>query len=200
MSAVRYEFRFNEASQKQREFGMLANMSVDFWIGEACVLSTNSWSVRESKDGGQPWISAPSYKYTSQGETKYRSYVYIWPTKEGGNQDRFNDFKNQAVAAYVRWSRENGQGRDSFSPPPPPARNSGPSLPPGWSSQVDTQTGKRYYRDPSGQAYWEGDDRLKTLLNQGSKAPSGPSIPDANDIFSDSPPGFDSPPGGPSLG
>lgn len=188
MGNARFAFEFYAASDKQT--GTLANMTVQLWVGNDCIVQSRGWQIREGRNG--VFASGPQYKTNKVDEkTKkpvYGNYVQFFPKMYDKNQnvtsntsDQYKAFQDQCVAEYQAWANGGNKSGRSQSPSvledgaslapriPVPAASPSVVLPAGWTTNLDRVTGRRYFADPQGNVYLEGDPRIAAILSGNQK-------------------------------
>lgn len=175
------DFKFEFRSPFEFQKGVLANVEISLWADNLCIVSFRRWTVRDGQNG--PWAAPPSFGYGPKDgngkHTKFTGYVSVFPKMEEGkdSSDAYSAFQNLAVQKYNEWVA-NGMQEPSYNSTPANnnARSPGQrsvNLPEGWSRTVDTKSNTIVYISPNGEAFFDGDPRLESLLVSGGSAPKG---------------------------
>lgn len=94
--------------------GVLASCNVHITTSDKHTIKLNGAMIRESKTGNKPWLALPNFPVTRKDGDK----VYI-PYLNFEEEDKTN-LLEQAVEAYIDWSREKGGSRPANKPRPKP--------------------------------------------------------------------------------
>lgn len=168
------KFIFRKANEAQK--GILANLSVELWSDNLCVISTNGWSIRTTKDGSSVFASPPAYKGS---DGKWRNYIFMFPSnKEGADNtgDEYKKFQEGVINAYNEWVVTGGTGQSNRVQAPRPQAQA-PGLAPGWVRNVDARSGRAYYQGPNNEIIFEGDPALAGIVPQQMPVMAAPVIP-----------------------
>lgn len=184
MTQATVDYEFYPASDKQKEYKILANMVVTLVVGGEAIVKCRRWQMRNGKNG--PFACAPQYKTNKKddaGKDIWANYVQFFPRKYdkdgnvvGDNSDQYRAFQDGATNAYQQWLASGGeQSGTSTTSAPSPTKN----VPKGWTTNVDTSSGKRYYITDKGAMLWEGTPELNKELS----AAKGSGSPSPADVF-----------------
>lgn len=179
MGQLTYKCKFFRPSPQAQQRGTLAFVTVSMNLDDVTMVESRDWSIRRNQDGGL-WPAPPQGQYTDKktNEKKYYRIVTFWPS-QGPNEAR-NLFEKEILRQYNDWKSGGGEGDGvdaapaAAAPPRPsaPPPSSKPSLPPGWTMNLDPESGRSYVTDPQGNSLWADDPKVKALM-----APKPPAAP-----------------------
>lgn len=189
--SLSFAFDIYPASDKQKQFGIVANASVSIVINGNELVKLKGWNYRTGSNG--VFITGPSQKTNKMkdGKAVYMNYVQLFPRSYNAEGQATNDrseeykaFQGQALQAYQTWEANGGNTQTSAPSAGSSLAPSTPTLPQGWKSGVDTGSGRKYFILPDGSIVFadSGDPRL-AVLNSGAATPAPQAAANEDDIF-----------------